>query len=101
MIFHWILRTRFHRSKAYKWTWKRVLVIILLNDAQANNQHYLFNRKRHAPQGVIDQVKGCMNYMANKMMRHQLGYNCYLFTGFEDHLKTMNVLDIWNSGIVE
>ncbi len=34
------------------------LEIILLNEALVNNQHYLFNRMRHAPREVIDKVKG-------------------------------------------
>ncbi len=34
------------------------LEIILLNEAQANNWHYLFNRMRHAPRSLIDKVKG-------------------------------------------
>ncbi len=37
-----------------------------------------------------------MNSMANGVMRHLQGYGCNLFTGFEDHLKTLNVLEIWN-----
>ncbi len=34
------------------------LEIILLSEALATNWHYLFNRMRHAPQGLIDKVKG-------------------------------------------
>ncbi len=37
-----------------------------------------------------------MNSMANGVMRHLLDYSCYLYTGFEDYLKTLNVLEIWN-----
>ncbi len=34
------------------------LEIILLNEAQANNWHYLFNRMRHATRGLTDHSKG-------------------------------------------
>ncbi len=30
------------------------------------------------------------------VMRHLLGYSCNLYTGCEDQLKTVNVLEIWN-----
>ncbi len=61
------------------------LEIILLNEAQANNQHYLFNHMRHAPWGgggVNRQGKMVdANTMVNRVMLHLLGYNCYLYTG--------------------
>ncbi len=44
----------------------------------------------------IDKVKGDTNPMANRVMRHLLGYSCNLYAGFEDQLKTLNVLEIWN-----
>ncbi len=34
--------------------------------------------------------------MANRVVRHLLGYNCYLYTGIGGQLKTLNVLEIWN-----
>ncbi len=34
--------------------------------------------------------------MANRVMLHLLSYNCNLYTGIEDHLKTLNVHEIWN-----
>ncbi len=34
--------------------------------------------------------------MANWVMLHQLGYSCNLYSDFEDQLKTLNVLKIWN-----
>ncbi len=37
-----------------------------------------------------------MNSMANWMIRHLLGYSYNPYTGFEDQLKTMNVLESWN-----
>ncbi len=40
--------------------------------------------------------KGNLNSMANLVMRNLLGCSCNLYTGFEDQLKTLNVLEIWN-----
>ncbi len=40
--------------------------------------------------------RGNLNSMANLVMRHLLGCSCNLYTGFEDQLKTLNVLEIWN-----
>ncbi len=37
-----------------------------------------------------------MNSMANWVMRYLQGYSCSLYTGFEDQLNTLNVLEIWN-----
>ncbi len=39
---------------------------------------------------------GCANTMANRVMRHPLGYNCNLYTGIEDQLKTLNVHETRN-----
>ncbi len=51
---------------------------------------------RHAQRGLIDKVKGDTKSMANRVKRHLLGYSCNLYTDFEDQLKTLNVLEIWN-----
>ncbi len=34
--------------------------------------------------------------MASRVMLHLLSYNCNMYTGIEDHLKTLNVHEIWN-----
>ncbi len=34
--------------------------------------------------------------MAYRVMRHPLGYNCNLYTGIKDQLKTLNFHEIWN-----
>ncbi len=44
----------------------------------------------------LNKMKEGMNSMANWVMRHLSGYRCYPCTGFEDQLKTLNVLEIWN-----
>ncbi len=36
--------------------------------------------------------------MANKVIRHLLGYNGNLYTSFEDQLNKWNVLEIWIYG---
>ncbi len=41
-------------------------------------------------------VKGFLNPMANWVMRHLLGCSCNMFTGFEDQLKMLHVLEMWN-----
>ncbi len=54
---------------------------------------------RHAPRGLIDKVRGGggdAKAMANRVMRHPLGYNCNLYTGIEDQLKAVNVHENWN-----
>ncbi len=45
---------------------------------------------------IFDEVKGGMNSTANWVIRHLLGYNCNLYTGFDDQLKALNGLEIWN-----
>ncbi len=40
--------------------------------------------------------KGDTNSMAIRVMRHLLGYSYNLYAGFEDQLKTLNVLKNWN-----
>ncbi len=45
----------------------------------------------------IVKMKGGLNSMANKVMLHLLlVYKFNLYTRFEDHLKTLNVLETWN-----
>ncbi len=34
--------------------------------------------------------------MANRVILHLLGYNCNLYAGIGDQLKTLNVHEIWN-----
>ncbi len=51
---------------------------------------------RPATSVVIGKVKGAMGPMANWVMRHLQGYSYNLYNGFEDKLKTLNVLAIWN-----
>ncbi len=41
----------------------------------------------------IVKMKGGLSSMANWVMLHLLGYSCNLYTGFEDQLKTLNVLE--------
>ncbi len=38
-----------------------------------------------------------MNSMANWVMRHLLDYSCSLYTGFEDQVKMLTVLEIWKA----
>ncbi len=52
---------------------------------------------RYALRGGIDKVKGDMNSMAYWVKRHLLGYSSTLYPGFEDQLKTLTVLEIWNA----
>ncbi len=37
-----------------------------------------------------------MYSMANRVLRNLLGECCNLYTGFEDQLETLDVLEIWN-----
>ncbi len=39
---------------------------------------------------------GDANAMANMAMLHLLGYDYNLYTGIGDHLKALNVHEIWN-----
>ncbi len=39
-------------------------------------------------------MKGGLNSVANWVMRHLLDNSCNLYAGFEDQLKTFNLLEI-------
>ncbi len=54
------------------------------------------NERNASSDTKVGNVKGGdMHAEADRVMWHLLGWCCNLYTGIEDQLKTMNILEIW------
>ncbi len=67
---------------------KKIIVAVYLRQGWGS---ILFRSFSRGSSGLIDKIRGEANAMATRVILHLLGYNCNLYAGIGDQLKTLNV----------